>query len=290
MFHAELLGYVISIAIILSTILIIYISNIHNGRKGLNSFSIFHISALLFVLNMFMQQLGKHLLIDDTILIYRVVRRICKYGSLTLLHFSYFYPLLKPYLTKKRTTFLLSTTWLFLCYITILDDFFGMEELGAIYYKLYFFGYFLMTIPYFFNYRWKKVIEWVEFPFVYPLATLLFLTVSIQNISYELEYHTLDIVLRVIQISALVIASNSIIILSLKRLFGRGETKVSKVNLALKNLTPREKQIAEYILQGKTYKEVADLLSISVRTVNTHVTNIFKKTNVSNKIELSKLL
>ncbi|NKZ32474.1 helix-turn-helix transcriptional regulator [Ureibacillus thermosphaericus] len=53
----------------------------------------------------------------------------------------------------------------------------------------------------------------------------------------------------------------------------------------LKTLTPREKEILYLILEGLNNQEVGDYLNISVHTVKNHVTNIFKKLNVSDRIQ-----
>ncbi|WP_307971874.1 helix-turn-helix transcriptional regulator [uncultured Brachyspira sp.] len=52
------------------------------------------------------------------------------------------------------------------------------------------------------------------------------------------------------------------------------------------NLTKREKQILSYLLSGKTNKEVALILDISLNTVNNHVANIYDKSGVKNRVEL----
>ncbi|WP_320121307.1 LuxR C-terminal-related transcriptional regulator [uncultured Sphaerochaeta sp.] len=54
------------------------------------------------------------------------------------------------------------------------------------------------------------------------------------------------------------------------------------------SLTVREREIVSNLVQGLSYKEIADRLSISPRTVETHVYRIFKKCSVSNKIELTQ--
>jgi len=51
-------------------------------------------------------------------------------------------------------------------------------------------------------------------------------------------------------------------------------------------LTNKETEIFELIKQGKTNKEIALELFISVSTVKTHINNIFKKMNISNRNEL----
>lgn len=51
-------------------------------------------------------------------------------------------------------------------------------------------------------------------------------------------------------------------------------------------LTPREKKILEMLVEGNRNKEIADKLIISVRTVDTHRTNIMRKLDVNNTAEL----
>lgn|SRR5690554_1533295 len=53
------------------------------------------------------------------------------------------------------------------------------------------------------------------------------------------------------------------------------ETPVEKL------ITSREKEIITLIKQGKTAKEISDILNISVFTVDTHRKNILKKLNLS---------
>lgn len=52
------------------------------------------------------------------------------------------------------------------------------------------------------------------------------------------------------------------------------------------SLTPRESEIVKLIAQGKTSKEIASMLFISVRTVESHRLNIMRKLNVKNTPEL----
>lgn len=52
-------------------------------------------------------------------------------------------------------------------------------------------------------------------------------------------------------------------------------------------LTPREHQIAELVARGAANKEIADRLHIEERTVKAHVSNIFPKVGVSNRVQLA---
>lgn len=54
-------------------------------------------------------------------------------------------------------------------------------------------------------------------------------------------------------------------------------------------LSSREKQVMDLVLQGKTSKEIADLLFVSKSTIDTHRKNILKKTGATSFQELFRL-
>ncbi|WP_199845793.1 response regulator transcription factor, partial [Streptomyces europaeiscabiei] len=58
----------------------------------------------------------------------------------------------------------------------------------------------------------------------------------------------------------------------------------------LATLTARELEIAELVAQGLTSQAVADRLYVSRRTVETHVSRIFRKTGVSSRTALATLM
>lgn len=51
-------------------------------------------------------------------------------------------------------------------------------------------------------------------------------------------------------------------------------------------LSRQEHKIRQCIIDGKSNKEIAEELYISLSTVKTHITNIYKKLNISNRTEL----
>jgi DNA-binding CsgD family transcriptional regulator len=51
------------------------------------------------------------------------------------------------------------------------------------------------------------------------------------------------------------------------------------------HLTDREKEILSCLVQGMSYKLIADYCTISVDTVNVHIKNIYKKLHVHSKSE-----
>lgn len=56
------------------------------------------------------------------------------------------------------------------------------------------------------------------------------------------------------------------------------------------NISTRENEIIELIMQEHSVQEIADALFISPRTVEKHITNIYKKTQVNNRKDLVALL
>jgi DNA-binding CsgD family transcriptional regulator len=52
------------------------------------------------------------------------------------------------------------------------------------------------------------------------------------------------------------------------------------------SLTSREKQIVKHVSQGLEYKEIANNLNISTRTVIRHIQNVFSKVSARNKVEM----
>jgi len=56
----------------------------------------------------------------------------------------------------------------------------------------------------------------------------------------------------------------------------------------LDSLTPREQEVLRQIARGYAYKQIARRLSISVKTVETHVSSVLRKLQLSNRHELAR--
>jgi len=56
----------------------------------------------------------------------------------------------------------------------------------------------------------------------------------------------------------------------------------------LDQLTPREQEVLRQIARGYTYKQVARRLSISIKTVETHVSAVLRKLQLSSRHELAR--
>lgn len=57
---------------------------------------------------------------------------------------------------------------------------------------------------------------------------------------------------------------------------------------AVDSLTRRELEVLRLLARGYTYKEIAQRLFISVKTVETHASNILRKTQTSNRHQLTR--
>jgi translation elongation factor EF-Ts len=68
------------------------------------------------------------------------------------------------------------------------------------------------------------------------------------------------------------------------------EASLQKNNQSLlSKLTGRERQVLERIVAGRLNKQIADDLTISIKTVEAHRANIMEKLNVSTVADLLRL-
>ena len=63
---------------------------------------------------------------------------------------------------------------------------------------------------------------------------------------------------------------------------------VAAVDPDLDRLTPRQREVLRYIAKGYTYRETATTLSVSPKTVETHVSEVLRKLQLSNRHELTR--
>jgi len=67
-----------------------------------------------------------------------------------------------------------------------------------------------------------------------------------------------------------------------------GSIDVAAVDEDLDRLTEREREVMRLIARGYAYKEVAKELFISIKTVETHMSNVLRKLQLSSRHELSR--
>jgi DNA-binding NarL/FixJ family response regulator len=67
-----------------------------------------------------------------------------------------------------------------------------------------------------------------------------------------------------------------------------GSIEVSSVDEDLDRLTEREREVMRLIARGYAYKEVAKELFISIKTVETHMSSVLRKLQLSSRHELTR--
>jgi DNA-binding NarL/FixJ family response regulator len=63
---------------------------------------------------------------------------------------------------------------------------------------------------------------------------------------------------------------------------------VGQVDPEFDLLTDREREVLRLIARGYTYRETGEELYISIKTVETHVSNVLRKLQLSNRNELAR--
>jgi DNA-binding NarL/FixJ family response regulator len=67
-----------------------------------------------------------------------------------------------------------------------------------------------------------------------------------------------------------------------------GRFEIAQVDSDLDRLTEREREVMRLIARGYAYKEVAAELFISIKTVETHVSSVLRKLQLSSRHELTR--
>jgi DNA-binding NarL/FixJ family response regulator len=67
-----------------------------------------------------------------------------------------------------------------------------------------------------------------------------------------------------------------------------GAIEVAQIDEDLDRLTEREREVMRLIARGYAYKEVAKELFISIKTVETHVSSVLRKLQLSSRHELTR--
>lgn len=62
----------------------------------------------------------------------------------------------------------------------------------------------------------------------------------------------------------------------------------AEVDADVDRLTARQREVLRYIARGYTYREIGEALSISTKTVETHVSDVLHKLQLSNRNELTR--
>jgi RNA polymerase sigma factor (sigma-70 family) len=69
---------------------------------------------------------------------------------------------------------------------------------------------------------------------------------------------------------------------------GTAGESTARIDPELDSLTAREQEVLLLIARGYTYKEIASRLHLSVKTIETHVSSVLRKLQLSNRNELTR--
>lgn len=100
------------------------------------------------------------------------------------------------------------------------------------------------------------------------------LVLTIENILHR--------VLRTHQRVALAASTNS------AKAFAANENILTPNNVNPDNLTEAETRVAELIAESISNKEIAHRLTVSIRTIESHVSHILAKKGFSNRVEIAR--
>lgn len=67
-----------------------------------------------------------------------------------------------------------------------------------------------------------------------------------------------------------------------------GSVEIAEVDEELDRLSPRERDVMRLIARGYTYREAAGELFLSVKTIETHMSSVLRKLQLSNRNELAR--
>ncbi|MDC0935486.1 response regulator [Pirellulales bacterium] len=68
------------------------------------------------------------------------------------------------------------------------------------------------------------------------------------------------------------------------------QRKLAKIQNLLATLTPREQEVTRFLATGRSTKQIANSLDISIKTVDNHRASILEKMRVDNTTQLASLL
>lgn len=68
----------------------------------------------------------------------------------------------------------------------------------------------------------------------------------------------------------------------------RNAPAVPSIDPEIDQLTPREQEVLRLLARGYAYKEIATQLFISIKTVETHASNVLRKLQLSNRHQLTR--
>lgn len=148
------------------------------------------------------------------------------------------------------------------------------------------------TRAFIFKFRVREYSDRIKFQLVLAAYVALLSWVTLPVIVFFGDYQALEhtltnsgfLIMTIVYIKSSIHQSRKEYLMLLRS--GESIERVIETNCGRFNLTCREIEIVNLIIKGQSYKLIAYTLNISEKTVTKHVSNIFAKVSVTNKVEL----
>jgi two-component system LytT family response regulator len=111
--------------------------------------------------------------------------------------------------------------------------------------------------------------------------TIILVTAHSQYTIKAIKHEVFDYIMKPVDVDEL----EDTIDRYLKRISLKSDQNLDELTM----LSEREKGVLMYVMEGKSSREIADLLFISINTVHTHRRNILKKTGSRSFLDIFKL-
>lgn len=268
----------ITFALLSGTVIVSIFSNIHNKKPIDYGFTYIFIATIFAMLSIFINNI-----INSQYLLLFILKQLCY----IFLIYGYLKPIYAVIIGAVKSNYALATIILITLVASISIELNHFTAEGKVFFIVLYLILFISPIPFIFNFKWKSIPQWVDFPFFYPISIFIILLAFLaQELNFTLQDTTTSFY-SFLQIILFLIICFLHLKTTIKRLLI--PAKIS-IHISKYNLTPRETEITKLLMNAKSYKEISEQLNISIKTVNTHIYNIYKKCKVENKIELIKLI
>ncbi len=119
--------------------------------------------------------------------------------------------------------------------------------------------------------------------FLIGLTVLIVICVVVFNVVYFSSYYG---IVQIDYINSLLLVPFILLIFSFGIFIEQNKQKEKLKKIDTFNLTPKEKEVTQMILDKKKNQEIANAIYVELSTIKTHINNIYKKVNVKNRKEL----
>ncbi|HRK52780.1 MAG TPA: helix-turn-helix transcriptional regulator [Cyclobacteriaceae bacterium] len=299
MYFLDTKMHVVTLSITVFEILMLFFQVIYFLQRTNDKKRLLYLTLLIL---MVLYNLSSGFLPDENLPIPISLQNVTAYlvAFTTSMYFVYYFyrafnlRLLKFFATFGSLVFLLAPfLFLFIVPYYITNDLALSRKLTVVIPFLYGIAFIVATTRAFiFKFRVKEYSDRSKFELVIAAYVALLCWVTLPVIVFFGDYQVLEhtvtnsgfLIMTIVYIRSSIHQSRH----EYKMLLASANGQSQQIESNCKNygLTVREIEIVELIVTGQTYRQIGNNLNISQKTVARHVSNIFAKVQVSNKVEM----